>query len=216
MRVLGIVPARAGSKRLPGKNSLKLGGKPLWEIALDQALSAGLFPVVSTDDPEIYKREPLSIERPAELAGDGTPVEDVVAHVLECGDVAQYDAFVLLNPTHPLRKVEDIKLCVAALEGFPSCTAVRKDWGYTIDEGVRFSCLNEQTRVPRLVVTGSIYAVRVPAFLEKRKLMITGNITRGTYHIEVGPHVDINTYDDYLCAKALWESRKDPLKTVFA
>lgn len=214
MRVLGIIPFRAGSKRLPSKYALQIGNKALWQIALEHAIHAGLTPLITTDvegqefPPNWYDK------RPKDLAQDNTPIEDVITDILLRH--RGYDGFVLLNPTHPLRKVEDIKLCAAALEDFPSCTGVRKDWSYTIDEGARFACLNEQTRVPRLVVTGGIYATRVPAFLEKRKLMVTGNITRGTYHIEQGPHVDINTYEDYLMAKALMADRKDPLGKVFA
>lgn len=204
-KVLGIIPARAGSKRLPGKNTLLLGSKPLWLHALEQAEEAGLDPIVSTNIPEILRMLGPIEERPGGLCQDETPIEAVVHQVLQ--KHRGYNSVVLLNPTHPFRKVEDIKLCVEALDSFPSCTAVRKDYGYTIDEGARFDTLNEQGRIPRLVVTGSIYAVRVPAFLERRKLMITGNVNRGTYHVETGPHIDIDTMAEYIAAEALWARR---------
>ena len=204
---MGIVPARAGSKRLPGKNALLLGSMPLWMRALQQGEEAGLDQVVvSTNMPEILRMLSDSVERrPEELCQDDTPIEAVVRYVLQ--GHPGYDGVVVLNPTHPLRRVEDIRLCVLALEDFPSCTAVRKDYSYTIEEGVRFLSLNEQGRVPRLVVTGSTYAVRVPAFLERGKLMISGNVNRGTYHIEQGEHIDIDTMADYIQAKALWGHR---------
>ncbi len=215
MKILGIIPCRAGSKRLPGKNLLRLGGKTLWAHAVEQAIDAGLQPVVSTDIQEIFENEPLAYWRREDLCQDDTPIEAVVLDVLERHP--GYDGFVLLNPTHPFRAVDDIRLSVLALKSFPSCTGVRKDFGYTIDEGARYPTLNEQSRIPRLIVTGAIYAVRTAAFLELRKLMIAGNVNRGTYHIEQGPYLDINTHDDYHAAKGIWEARaKDPLRKVFA
>ena len=160
--------------------------------------------VVSTDIEEILGLSEFAERRPKELCQDGTPIEDVVSYVLEQHKGENYEGLVLLNPTHPFRQVEDIKLCVEALDTFPSCTAVRKDYGYTLDEGARMTSLNQQDRVPRLTVTGSIYAVRVPAFIERRKLIIMGNINRGTYHLENGPFCDIDSQADYECAKALW------------
>ena len=158
--------------------------------------------VVSTDIEEILGLSEFAERRPKELCADNSPIEDTVAYVLS--KHPGYEGVVLLNPTHPFRQVEDIKLCVEALDTFPSCTAVRKDYGYTLDEGARMTSLNQQDRVPRLTVTGSIYAVRVPAFIERRKLIIMGNINRGTYHLENGPFCDIDSQADYECAKALW------------
>jgi CMP-N-acetylneuraminic acid synthetase len=175
-----------------------------------QAYAAGVdLTLVTTDDPKILsfraqQKDFFEIEpRAMDLSQDDSPIETVISDVL--ARHTGYDAFVLLNPTHPLRHVDDIKACISALEDFPSCTGVRKDYSYTVDEGARHSNLNEQGRVPRLVVTGAIYAVRVPAFLERRKLMITGNVNRGRVHIERGPYIDIDTEEDLVAARALWD-----------
>ncbi len=216
MRVLGIVPARAGSKRLPGKNRLELGGQPLWLLAVEQALLAGCdWVVVSTDDPVILGQDrwlhgPVGMrERPRLLALDTTPVEAVVRHVLETETAGPFDAVCLLNPTHPLRLIEDIRDCIEDVtqRGFPSSTLCWKDYGYTLPEGAALKTMNAQDRIPRIVVSGECYVARVPAFIEFGSLMVYGNINRGHARLSGGPRVDIDTQDDFAVAKALYYSK---------
>lgn len=209
MRVIGIIPAKATSRRLPGKNLLELGGKPLWKIAADQAVEAGCEEViVATDNPSIAVEAGIHL-MPTSLGLDDNRVEWTVRYVLDRyqSDLGPFDVAVVLNPTHPLRHVSDIKACIDAAGIWPSCTGVRRDFSYSVAEGARMESMNAQDRIPRLVVTGAIYAVRVPAFMEFGKLMIYGNVTRGTWHEEKGPYVDIDTADDFVCAKALWEAK---------
>ena len=96
MRVLGLVPARGGSSRLPGKNLARLGGKTLVRRALETAVSAGCFDVValSSDDDEILAEaqglDVAPLRRPAELATDTALVRDVALHALrELDDASQ-------------------------------------------------------------------------------------------------------------------------------
>jgi CMP-N-acetylneuraminic acid synthetase len=107
-KVLAIIPARGGSKGVPGKNLKELGGKPLIQYAIDTANQSVLLAhvVVSTDDEDIanYARS-AGVEvviRPKELATDKSSVVDSVWHVL---DKLGYfwDGIVLLQPTSPLR-----------------------------------------------------------------------------------------------------------------
>lgn len=115
--ILGIIPARGGSKRLRGKNIRLLLGKPLisWTIEVAQNTKMLDKYIVSTDDEEIrevsleYGAEVLS--RPKELAGDNTSTMDVVLHVLKELDY-KADVVVLLQPTSPLRTVDDINKCI--------------------------------------------------------------------------------------------------------
>jgi CMP-N-acetylneuraminic acid synthetase len=214
VRTLGIVPAKATSRRLPGKNLLDFGGFPLWCHAAIQAKEAGCAEVIVATDSEGVAR-PCNVHRtafaidhmPESLGWDDNRVEWTVRYVLDKYQriLGPFDVAVVLNPTHPLRHVEDIKACIDSCGVWPSCTGVRRDFTYTVPEGARLETMNAQDRVPRLVVTGAIYAVRVPAFMEFGKLMIYGNVTRGTWHEEKGPYIDIDTMDDYIAAKALYE-----------
>jgi len=108
---VALIPARSGSKGLPGKNVRMLDGKPLYWHSVQQALLAGASKViVSTDIPQILNAEhPEQVElihRPENLAGDDVPIERVIAHALSAASVR--GATVLLQPTSPLREPEHI------------------------------------------------------------------------------------------------------------
>lgn len=125
MRVLGLVPARGGSRGIPRKNMRSLGGRPLLAYTADAALSANRLArvVLSTDDSEIAAIGlELGLEvpfmRPAELATDDTPTLPVIQHALDVlaasGD--RYDAVCLLQPTTPFRPAGAVDGCVELLE----------------------------------------------------------------------------------------------------
>jgi CMP-N,N'-diacetyllegionaminic acid synthase len=122
--VLGIVPARGGSKGMARKNIRLLRGKPLIAYTATAALtSASLSRVLlSTDDPEIAEiGKGLGLDvpflRPTELALDSTPMIDVVFHAIywlqSRGE--EYDAICLLQPTSPLRSAYTIDRCISLL-----------------------------------------------------------------------------------------------------
>lgn len=129
-RVLGLVPARAGSKGVPGKNTRPLGGRPLLAHTADAALAAtGLDRVVlSTDDPAIARLgEELGLDvpflRPAALAGDTTPMLAVLQHALDeldrldgPGGDGPWNAVCLLQPTSPFRPPGLVDRCVERFE----------------------------------------------------------------------------------------------------
>ena len=117
-KVLAIVPARGGSKGIPMKNLRQVNGQSLVEIA---ALVAAAVPeidrrIISTDHPEIAKTAQKSgldapFLRPVNIAGDRISDWDVLSHALletESIDNVEYDIIVMLQPTSPLRKVEDV------------------------------------------------------------------------------------------------------------
>ncbi len=113
MEVLGLIPARSGSRGIPRKNLALLAGRPLLAYTCEAALGATRLTriVISTDSEEIAETaRALGVEvpflRPAELADDATSMVDVVVHALEAlGDPG---AVVLLQPTSPLRRAEHI------------------------------------------------------------------------------------------------------------
>lgn len=124
-RILGIIPARGGSKRIPRKNLYPLAGKPLIAYAIETASSARLLTrtIVSTDDPEIRRTaEALGGDvpflRPPEISGDESPSVDFVMHVL--GEICsaganKFDYVCVVEPTAPLRTSQDIDAALSLL-----------------------------------------------------------------------------------------------------
>ena len=124
--ILGLIPARGGSKGLPRKNIKPLLGKPLIAWTIEQALASKYLDrvVVSTDDKEIaeiskkYGAE-IPFIRPKELAEDNAKGIDVVLHAIDWlmknDRRKQYDLMMLLQPTSPLRKTEDIDKAIELL-----------------------------------------------------------------------------------------------------
>lgn len=123
--VIGIVPARAGSKGLPRKNIVPLCGKPLIAWSIEAGLRSQYIDlvIVSTDSNKIagiaaeYGAS-VPFIRPAELATDKTPTIDVVIHALEYLNnqrKQRFDYTVLLEPTSPLRDEADIDRAIKQL-----------------------------------------------------------------------------------------------------
>jgi CMP-N,N'-diacetyllegionaminic acid synthase len=117
MRAVALVPARAGSQRVPGKNVRELAGHPLLAYTLASARDSGVFTdvVVSTDSEEIAEiaREygaTVPGLRPPEIAGATSPDVDWVVHVMrERGE----DVFAILRPTSPFRTAATIRRAYA-------------------------------------------------------------------------------------------------------
>lgn len=120
-KMLAVIPARAGSKRLPGKNKRLLGDLPLIAWTIRAAIASGVFVkvLVSTDDQEIAdiaRRQGASVPwlRPAELSTDTATSMDVVLHAADRAEAAgmSFGHVVLLQPTSPFRTAKTIKVAV--------------------------------------------------------------------------------------------------------
>lgn len=132
MNVLGLIPARGGSKGVPGKNIRPLHGRSLIQRAYDSAHASGVLNriVLSTDDPAIADAArgfglEVPFLRPPELAGDRTPMIDVAVHAVETLARAGWtaDVLVLLQPTSPFRTADLIRAGLAKLDGHDAvCT----------------------------------------------------------------------------------------------
>ncbi|MBN1120215.1 MAG: acylneuraminate cytidylyltransferase family protein [Anaerolineae bacterium] len=122
MRALAVIPARGGSKGLPRKNVLQLGKHPLIAHTILAALGTPQLTdlIVSTDDEEIAwvahrYNAAVPFMRPPELATDTASAIDVALHALDFMEESTdqpYDAFLLLQPTCPLRRSEDIQAAI--------------------------------------------------------------------------------------------------------
>ncbi len=117
---VAVIPARKGSKGLPGKNMRMLAGRPLYWHAIEHAREAGATDIIISTDIEVilsgvHPQGVRVIRRPEALAGDDIPMAPVIAHALSAGNVN--GDVVLLQPTSPLRQAGHI---LAALDLFRS------------------------------------------------------------------------------------------------
>jgi CMP-N,N'-diacetyllegionaminic acid synthase len=230
IRVLGIIPARGGSKGVPRKNIKMLAGKPLLAYTAEAALAATRLTkvILSTEDSEIAAvgRE-LGLDvpfiRPAELAADDTPTFPVVVHALDemkkLGD--EFDAICLLQPTNPLRRAEDIDACIELLErtGADSVISVlpvpaeyNPHWVYIegpnaelhLATGENQPIARRQDLPKAFHRDGSVYVTHCRVLGASGSLY--GNDLRG-YVVTASHHVNIDTVDDWANASAVLASK---------
>ena len=132
-RILAVIPARGGSRGLPGKNLKELGGVPLvgHSIAAARTVPAVDRTIVSTDDEEIAAVSrslgaDVPFLRPAELSTDTAPTGPVIAHALAVAeaDGGPYDAVLLLEPTSPVRDPARLAEAVDLLSSHPDADGV--------------------------------------------------------------------------------------------
>ena len=183
-RKLAILPLRAGSKGLAHKNLLPIAGKPLYRHTLEQALRVVGKCVITTDIRELLDAEApegcILVERPADLAGDRTPMNPVLAHVFDQleRDGILSETAVLMQATSPLRRDEDIRAAIDLHAGgdfdlVMSVTAA--DSGilkYGFLEGGRFEavsrseyCFENRQELPRVVrPNGAVYVFSPETF----------------------------------------------------
>lgn len=120
--ILVVIPARGGSKGLPGKNIKNLCGKPLicYSIDIARAITSDEDICVSTDDPKIVdvvENYGLKVPfiRPSELASDTATTNDVLLHATRFYETRSkmYKRILLLQPTSPLRRIEEVKEAIS-------------------------------------------------------------------------------------------------------
>lgn len=126
MRVVGLIPARGGSKGIPCKNLALLDGRPLIAWTIESALASAVFErvVVSTDDPKIAEvarqlGADVPFLRPAEFSGDVAPAIEVIRHALEALRISLVNSsqsVAYLQPTSPFRSATHLREAVALFE----------------------------------------------------------------------------------------------------
>jgi CMP-N,N'-diacetyllegionaminic acid synthase len=226
MRVLGLIPARGGSKGIPRKNIKLLAGKPLLQYTAAAALSAELLSdiILSTEDPEIAevgRRSGIEVPflRPAELATDQSPTLPVVRHALSWLEDRgrRYDAVCLLQPTNPFRRSLDIDGCIELLESTDADSVVtvlpvpaeyNPHWVYFRDaSGTLRLSTGEKEPLPRRQSLpaafhreGSVYVTRTEIVMESNSLY--GERVAG-YVIDAEQHVNIDEHEDWERAEVM-------------
>ncbi|MEM7571988.1 MAG: acylneuraminate cytidylyltransferase family protein [Bacteroidota bacterium] len=115
MKILGIIPARAGSSRLPGKNKKRLAGRELIRYAIDAALGSEYVThwVLSTDDEDIREigqeySQLIVLKRPSAIAGDQAKAITYVEHALSQLREVNFEMVVIVQPTSPFTWSMDI------------------------------------------------------------------------------------------------------------
>lgn len=222
LNILAIIPARGGSKRLPGKNIKPLLGKPLIAWTIEQAKKSSMIGmvIVNTDSPQIAKvakryGAEVPFLRPARLATDTATSADMVLHTLEFYDRRNisFDIVVLLEPTSPLRTDDDIDTALTSfianfvrVDGLVSVGAVhleKPDILKKVERGAVAPLFKKSPSVG-FFPYGVIYAVKTsafkkhPTFYQKKTL---------AYPIERWQNYEIDDLYDFLCVEAVLKNR---------
>jgi len=181
LRVLGLIPARGGSKGLPRKNVLPLAGRPLiaWTVAAAQGSRYLDRVVLSSDDDEIMAAAgqagcEVPFRRPADCATDQATTLDVARHAI--GQLPGFDVLVVLQPTSPLRSAADIDATLERLAEHSAASAVSVTepakspyWSYRMADDGRLQALldgelakkRRQDLPAAYVLNGAVYAARI-------------------------------------------------------
>lgn len=211
---LAIIPARAGSVRLPGKNLRLLGGKPMIAWTIEAALaSASIDAVLVTSDSDAVlalAREMGAhhvMRRPEALATSTATSADVVAHALDTG--TWHASFCLLQPTSPLRAVEDIDGALAlhrsAKRPVVSVCETPHPLAWCVgvgDDGV-VEPIDASLPAPAYTFNGAIYALSVAGFRADARFTPPGTLA---YRMPRDRSVDVDTLRDFLLCELLLQS----------
>lgn len=229
-RTLALVPARAGSKGLPGKNIRRMCGKPLIGWSIEQGRESRYVDkiLVSTDSEEIASvaREygaSAPFLRPQDLASDTASSIDVIFHAIDFLEQQgeRYDYLVLLEPTSPLRELSDIdgaiELCVlspqiSSVVGVAKVDNTHPSFLYSIENGKLKPMQGRQPTGLRrqdlgqnyYYLEGSIYVASIPTLRKERTF----------YHDATAPWIvdkykaiEIDTVADFVIADALMDAQ---------
>ena len=230
-RILAIIPARAGSKRLPGKNSKLLCSKPLIQWTIEAAKQSTHLTdiLVSTDSEEIAsiaQKCELAVPfmRPDAYAGDKSTAIDVIEHVV--GQLRQehkhYDYILWLQPTSPLRTSDDIDGAIESLMARNADAVVSVCecehsplWSNTLDADQSMESFLEpfvknnprSQALPEFFrLNGAIYIARTERLLVEKSFFLERNIF--AYKMAKESSVDIDSALDFKLAELLLAERQ--------
>jgi len=230
-KILALIPARGGSKGVPGKNIKPLAGKPLIAYTIEQIQNSTLIDraILSTDDERIAKvaREyglEVPFMRPAELAQDTSGSLEVVRHALDFLEAQgeRYDAVCLLQVTSPYRPagVIDEAIRIFAKEHPDSLVSVRRvpdefnpHWTFELEENSRLKIATGEKKIiprrqdlpPAYHRDGAIYITSVETIRTKDSLLGDDIVA---FPIESPELINIDTMEDWKRAERFFGSVK--------
>ena len=229
-KILAIIPARGGSKRLKNKNILELNAKPLIAWSIDEAKKSKYIDtvLVSTDSKDIYEVAKkhgayLPFMRPKSLAKDNTKSIDVITHAIKyLQDMNElYDEIIILQPTSPLRDIKDID---GAIEHFfeknaTSVVSVCETehsplWSNTLNDDfsmvgfldTKYNNSRSQDLPTYYRLNGAFYMSNIDALMKTNTFFIDKNFY--AYVMTQEHSVDIDTKLDFLIAKTMMQEGK--------
>lgn len=223
MKIVGIIPARAGSKRLADKNTRVMCGRPLWEWSAVQAHESGVIDAVAvtTNDDRVGrdilgKVHPLvhvRIERPEHLSrGQPGSMIHTIRHAYSeaVASIYEFDALCILQPSSPLRTGEDIAACAQIMETHGAESVV------SVSPGPDDLCFIKQwagrmERVTNIIIpNGAIYMMRTEALLAGEDWYAPCERSRCyAYEMPAERSLDINVHFEFEVAeKFLMEQRR--------
>lgn len=235
--ILGVIPARGGSKGVNRKNVYPLAGKPLILYTIEAARKCRTLSrvVVSTDDPEIAElaanMELEVLRRPDDLAHDDTPMVPVIHHAVDSLAESGYqpEVIVVLQPTAPLRRTEHIDQCIDLMSKTDANSVVsvslvpghfHPDWQFIISESGELQAIsgqkldNLQSRRQDLSRTytrnGALYAVRREAFIQNESLLAPPCMA---YIMAAEDSVNIDSEEDIWVAERYLLQRQNKIET---
>lgn len=230
MKILGLIPARGGSKGIPNKNRKKLGGKPLLEYTFEAALGSKKLSrvVFSSEDEqliELAKKKGVEVPfvRPASLASDTAGSLEVVQHALQylALEGEHYDAVCLLQVTYPFRTAEDIDNAILKFESSKTDSLIsvkevphqyNPHWVFLENSSSNLSIatgddqiIKRRQDLPKAFIRdGAIY-------ISKSEVLLNENSFYGKSisHIELDPqkYVNIDTEIDWYKAEEILKRR---------
>jgi len=228
-RMIAIIPARSGSKGLPNKNIRLLNGKPLLAYSILQAQETGIFDEIflSTDSQEyadIARQYGANAPflRSGELASDSASTWDCVVEALEQYSRIgkEYDLFVVLQPTSPLRTAQDIvntlkKMLLNNADSVVSvceadhspllCNTLPENQSMKDFIRPEITSKTRQELPPYYRINGAIYAVRTSFFLNAQTIYDGNSLA---YVMPRERSIDIDTLFDFSLAECLLNLKK--------
>ncbi|MGE4158103.1 MAG: acylneuraminate cytidylyltransferase family protein [Planctomycetota bacterium] len=224
--ILCIVPARGGSKGVPGKNLKKVGGRSLIAHAVKVGMESVCDEVALSTDSPAYAREGLKAGahvpclRPGHLAKDSTPMMGVIQHMVAEieKEGERVDIVVLLQPTSPLRTAKDVDRSIKLLkrsradsvvsvvrvpDHYNPCTILwqgKKGLYFPLNKDYKYS--RRQDMPPAWIRNGAIYVFR-RELLKRRKSTFFGEKML-PYEMDPRFHVNIDAPEDLKKARSLW------------
>ena len=226
-KVLAIVPARGGSKRLPRKNIRELYGKPLIAWSIEAGLASRYVDkvIVSTDDDEISRISKkygadVPFLRPSVLATDNATTIDVVIHILKYYESIDelYDYVLLIQPTSPLRSAHHIDEALELViekeaKGVISVCKVEHPIEWTnslpadgsMDSFIDRKHLNKRSQdlQERYRINGAIYAAKSRDLLMEKTFFMEKGVV--AYIMSRKVSIDIDTEEEFMMAECLFK-----------
>lgn len=229
--LVAVIPARAGSKGIPGKNMLRLGEHTLLERAILLGQSSPLVDrvLVTTDSPEMHAiaeqhGAAMPVLRPAQLASDTATTVDAVLHLMDTCKISS-GHLLLLQVTSPLRTRADLAgfLEAYASSGAPAAVSVvkhdepRPEKMKRVIEGRIVPYLSEHYEGPRqalpqaYALNGAFYAIGVDLFRREKRFLPEGTLA---YEMPASRSANLDTAEDLEILKAMLETGRWKLESI--